>query len=318
MTKRIVSLLPSATEIVCRLGARDALVGVSHECDWPPDVVGLPRLTSARSISSGTSAEIHRSVVETVRGALSVYEVDLEGLKGLAPDVIVTQDLCDVCAVSLPDVIRAVSAMAGHLVDVVSLSPTRFADVIDDVWKVGRAIGRKDEAKTLVGELGRRTDWVRKTATIEPSRPRVLTIEWLDPVMLGGTWMPDLIEIAGGRPVGARAGENAPTMDLARLSRLRPDVVVVKPCGFTIERTLAEIDLLRTKLPWDGWPAVVRGAVFVVDGNAYFNRPGPRLVDSLEILASCVHPAPFAAFRRRYADAIVRVTPALEVLAVGG
>lgn len=318
MNRRVVSLLPSATEIVCAVGARDQLVGVSHECDHPPGVASLPVLTSSRCASTGTSAEIHASVQDAARAALSMYEVDSALLRELAPDVVVTQDLCEVCAVSTKDVAGAVSAMADRLVDVVTLGPTRFSDVLDDIVRVGRAVGRKDEAVTLRRSLQQRADAVRKRASNATSRPRVVTIEWIEPVMLGGTWMPDLIETVHARAVVATAGAYAPVPTPRALERLRPDVVIVKPCGFSLARALDELETLRRVLPWDAWPAVRAGRVYVADGNDYFNRPGPRLVDSLELLAACVHPELFRGFRQRFADAAVRVTADLSVVPFGG
>ncbi len=318
MTRRVVSLLPSATEIVCAVGAFDRLVGVSHECDHPPEVVGLPALTKARCASVGSSQEIDASVRSAACDLVSMYEVDAALLRELRPDVVVTQDLCEVCAVSAADVARAVSSMADRLVDVVTLGPTRFSDVLDDVVRVGRAVGRKDEAVALRRSLQARADAVRRMASNAASRPRVVTIEWIEPVMLGGTWMPDLIEAANGIAVGARAGEGAPSPSPRALERLRPDVVLVKPCGFSLARALEEVDVLKRVLPWDSWPAVAAGRVYVADGNAYFNRPGPRLVDSLELLASCVHPSLFPGFRRRYADAVVRLTASGDVVPIGG
>ncbi len=313
---RIVSLLPSATEIVCALGARDALVGVSHECDFPADVVGLPVLTRARCRPlSASSGDIDRSVRDVVRDALAVYEIDAARLEALAPDVIVTQDLCDVCAVSLDDVQAAVARLARRDVRIVSLRPTRLGDVLDDVRRVGDAIGRAAAAHALVDALGERVASVRARTAGAAARPAVCTIEWIDPVMLGGLWMPELIDAAGGTPLGPVTGERAPTLDRAALGRLSPDVVLIKPCGFPLARTLDELPLLPRVLPWDAWPAVRAGRVAVADGNQYFNRPGPRLVDSLELLAAVVHPdraAPLEPALRdavRFVDADLRVRP---------
>lgn len=318
MTKRVVSLLPSATEMVCAVGAGGDLVGVSHECDFPPEIVGRPVLTRARCASDGTSAEIDASVrAAAACDAVSMYEVDAALLRELAPDVVVTQDLCEVCAVSAKDVRDAVATMAHRLVDVVTLGPTRLHEVLDDVVQVGRVVGRKDEAVALRRSLESRVDAVSRRASNASSRPRVVTIEWIEPVMLGGTWMPDLITAAHGVPVGVTAGAHAPSPSPRALERLRPDVVVVKPCGLSLERALEERETLRRVLPWDAWPAVAAGRVYVADGNQYFNRPGPRLVDSLELLAGCVHPHLFESFRRRYASSVRRLTADLRVVPIG-
>lgn len=304
MSRRVVSLLPSATELVCAVGARDELVGISHECDFPPDVVGLPVLTSARIGVGLSSSDIDRRVRSVIRDALSIYSVDAELLGELRPDLIVTQDLCEVCAVSLDDVRSAVARLAHReSIDIVSLRPTRLNDVLEDVLRVGNALDRGDIAVALKSRLEARIREVARRAASAHTRPRVVSIEWLDPIMLGGTWMPELIELAGGMAVGTRAGEPAPTLSIDALIELRPDVVLVKPCGFPIKRTLAERELVEqrivTRLP--------DARVYISDGNAFFNRPGPRLVESLEILAACVHPEELADYADLHRDAILRV-----------
>lgn len=293
---RVVSLLPSATEMVCAVGRRDALVGVSHECDWPPDVVGLPVLTSTKVLPSRSSREIDRDVRRVLRDALAVYDVDVEGLAAARPDVIVTQDLCDVCAVSFEDVRRAVEAIARPGIRIVNLRPTRLADIWGDIRRVGAALDAAEEAERALAGLLARVDDVRRRAEAAAAgadRPSVLTIEWLDPVMVGGTWMPELVTLAGGRPLVTEPGQHAPTLDRAALAALAPEVVLIKPCGFKLDRTLAEAPLLQELLGSLDWPACRSGRVWVADGNAYFNRPGPRIVDSLELLAACVHPGAF-------------------------
>jgi iron complex transport system substrate-binding protein len=313
---RVVSLLPSATEIVCALGGRGELVGVSHECDHPPEVAGLPALTSSRLGDGGSSGQIDRSVRELLRAALAIYDLDVDRLAGLDPDVVVTQDLCEVCAVPYGAVCAALDRLAGREVQVVSLHPRRLGDIWDDVRRVAAAIGREAAGEALVRGLLERLGRVERRVA-GAGRPGVVSVEWLDPVMLGGTWMPELIAVAGGLPLGVAAGERAPTLDLAALGALAPEVVVVKPCGYPVERTLAELELLAKVLPWDAWPAVRAGRVYVADGNAYFNRSGPRIVDSAELLAACLHPDRFPdrlgldlqAVRR--VDAELAVHPAL-------
>ena len=298
---RIASLLPSATEIVCALGAEADLVGISHECDFPPAATaGKPVLTSTRVRKSPSSAAIDRNVREILRDALAVYEVDVEALERAAPDVIVTQDLCDVCAVSLEDVraaVRTIARPAGSSARIVNLHPTRLDEVLGDVLAVGEAIGREREAREVVAGLRERLAAVRSRAAAVPGpRPSVLTVEWLDPVMVGGTWMPELVEIAGGRALVTSAGDHAPTLGDADLARLAPDVVVIKPCGFDLERTRLEIEGFLER-----HATLRRATVWIADGNAFFNRPGPRIADSAEILAACVHPAAFADLARRHA-----------------
>ena len=298
---RIVSLLPSATEIVCALGAAGELVGISHECDFPAEIRGRRVLTSARIDAGGSSAAIDAAVRAVIRDALSIYAVDDAGLGALAPDVIITQDLCEVCAVSLDDVRAAVARLA-HRTDVaiVALTPTRLGDVMGDIERVAAALGRVDDGRRVRAALEARIDAIAARARAAPGRPRVVSLEWIDPLMLGGTWMPELIELAGGVAAGAEAGRPAPTVSLDDLRRLEPEVIVVKPCGFDLARALGERDALAAVA--DAAPGA---RVVVTDGNAFFNRPGPRLVESLEIMAACVHPALFADFAATHRDVIV-------------
>ncbi|HWP07481.1 MAG TPA: ABC transporter substrate-binding protein [Polyangiaceae bacterium] len=291
---RVVSLLPSATELVCALGAEPLLVGISHECDFPASVRDRPVLTRSRLGPGGTSAEIDGAVRALVADALSIYAVDEVRLGELAPDVIITQDLCAVCAVSLDDVRSAVARIARReRVDIVSLSPTRLGDVLDDVERVGEALGRTAEARDTRRRLEARIEALAASVRGAAMRPRVLSVEWLEPLMLGGTWMPELIELAGGVPLGVKAGEHAPTVTPEQVRALAPDVVLVKPCGFGLERTLRERSVIERAIV----PVLPRGArVYVADGSAFFNRPGPRLVESLEILAACTHPERFVSF----------------------
>ncbi|MEM6797492.1 MAG: cobalamin-binding protein, partial [Acidobacteriota bacterium] len=306
-SQRIVSLLPSATEIVCRVGGRESLVGVSHECDFPAGVEGLPSLTRPRFEMPRSSDAIDRAVQETLRDALAVYEVEVDLLRRLEPDLVVTQDLCDVCAVSLSDVTSALRALSREDAQIVSLRPTLLADVWADVRRVGEALGRAEDGAGAAAELEARCRAIAERAHRLSTRPSVLSIEWLSPIMVGGTWMPELIELAGGTPLVTQPGQHAPTLDMAALEALDPEVVLIKPCGFELARTFEELKLLASNLPWRRWRAVRGGRVYVADGNAFFNRPGPRLVESLEILAACVHPQEFSDFRERHAGSFVAV-----------
>ncbi len=314
---RVVSLLPSATEMVCAVGMEAHLVGVSHECDHPESVVGRPALTRSRLSIDRSSGAIDRELREVLRDALAVYEVDADALERARPDVIVTQDLCDVCAVAQDDVLAAARRLVNPELRVVNLHPLRLDDVRRDLERVGEALDREEEARAAVAAFDARVAAVADRAEravvsgdsgSHPSRPRVLTIEWMDPVMVGGLWMPELVSLAGGEPLVTAPGEFAPTLDRDALAALdpAPDVVLVKPCGFPLEKTLAEGDALAALLRSMPWPAVESGALWVADGNAYFNRPGPRLADSLEILAACVHPGVFADLAERHAAAFRR------------
>lgn len=310
---RIASLLPSATEIVCALDAQPELVGVSHECDFPRSVEALPVLTRARLSPVRSSVEIDREVREVLKDALAVYEIELERLEAAAPDVILTQDLCEVCAVSFDDVCSAVKALARSDVEIVSLHPTRLADIWGDIERVGRALERDTRALGLLGEMKQRVASVTARASRARRSPSVLSIEWISPVMIGGLWMPELIELANGTPMVTKPAQHAPTLMLEQLEALDPDVVLVKPCGFDLARTLEELPVLRDALPWAKWRAVQEGRVYVADGNAYFNRPGPRIVDSLEILAACVHPDLFTDLRVAHGNSVARLDQSLAL-----
>ena len=311
---RIVSLLPAATEMVCALGAQAELVGISHECDYPPSVAGRPVLTSSRvGHPADRGGQIDYDVRDVLKRALTIYTIDEAALAAARPDVIITQDLCAVCAVSLDDVIDVTRQLTNPEVRIVSLSPTTLSDVWADIRKVAAAIGREKESVALLAHLDERVEDVRRRGkrwlgrSASPA-PRVLTLEWIDPAMVGGTWMPELVTIAGGQPLVTRPGEKSPTMTADELARLEPtpEIVLVKPCGFTIARIVKDADWLSGLLAEMPWPAVRERRVFIADGNAYFNRPGPRLVDSLEILAACIHPNAFADLAQRHATAFRR------------
>ncbi|MDP9374432.1 MAG: cobalamin-binding protein [Chloroflexota bacterium] len=291
--ERIVSLIPSATEIVCALGFEDRLVGRSHECDFPPSVKHLPACTASKVDLEGSSAEIDRRVKATLAEALSVYRVDEGLLRELRPEVIVTQSQCEVCAVSLRDVEEAVCGWIDSRPRIVSLAPNALADVWADIGRVAEALGAPTRGAGLVERLRGRMAAIAERAAALPDRPTVVCVEWIDPPMAAGNWMPELVEAAGGVNLCGEAGEHSPWMRPEALVALDPDVIVVLPCGFDIARTRAELPALAGQ-PW--WPhlrAVRAGRVFLTDGNQYFNRPGPRLVESLEILAEIFHPEVF-------------------------
>lgn len=283
---RVASLLPSATEIVCALGARELLVGVSHECDHPVDVVGLPVLTRCRTSLGRDSLAIDRSIRNLLEKAVAVYEVDVDALAAVKPDLIVTQDLCDVCAVSYDDVCAAAKALGNPDLQIVNLHPTELADIFADMRKVGEALDI--DPGPCVRGLQERVAEIRQRTRGIHNRPATLTIEWLEPAMIGGTWMPELVEYGGGTPLVTQKGQHAPTLSDAQLAALRPEVVLIKPCGFDLPRTREEqprLAALRRLFP--------DARVYMADGNAFFNRPGPRIVESLEILAAAIHPEIF-------------------------
>jgi len=305
LAPRIISLLPSATEIVCALGAGESLVGISHECDFPEAIRERPVLTRSRIDVLGSSRAIDSAVRAVIRDALSIYAVDEQRLGALEPDIIITQDLCEVCAVSLDDVRTALARLVQReRIRIVSLRPTCLEDVLADITRVAVEIARQREGDALRAALTERIRAIARRAESASTRPRVVSLEWIEPLMLGGTWMPELIELAGGLAVGATAGRPAPTVEPGDLAQLRPDVIVVKPCGFSLARTLTERDVIeRSVLGVVGASA----RVYVSDGNAFFNRPGPRLVESLEIMAACVHPELFPDLVAAHTDVIRRL-----------
>ena len=292
--RRIVSLLPSATEIVAALGLEESLVGRSHECDFPPGVERLPVCTAPKIDPAGSSAEIHGRVETLLSEALSVYRVDSRLLEELAPTHVVTQVHCDVCAVSLSDVERALADWSRARPRVVALHPSTLDDVFDDIRRVAEALGVFDRGAALVARLSSRMAQISETARRLTDRPRVATIEWLSPPMAAGNWIPEMIERAGGENLFGERGRHSPWLAPEALRDADPDVIVVFPCGFSLARVEAEAGLLHGLPGWKGISAVEKGAVFLADGNQYFNRPGPRLVETLEILAEILHPETFS------------------------
>ncbi len=302
---RIGSLLPASTEIVCALGLEAQLVGVSHECDFPARVRELPTLTRSRDFSNGSLA-IDRDVRAALEQGLSIYALDRAALLAARPDLVVTQDLCEVCAIPFRDVELGLRELGLASTRVVRLHPLRLADVFGDVERIARGAQVETRGRELARTLRTRLESLARRPRDASQAPRVLTIEWLDPVMAGGTWMPELVELAGGVALAGRAGELAPTLHAADLARLEPDVVVFKPCGYTLERSLEERATIAHILDQLGGRARERGAVFVADGNAFFNRPGPRLVESLEILLACLHETAWTEIAPRFATSLAR------------
>jgi iron complex transport system substrate-binding protein len=296
--ERVASLLPSTTEIVCALGLRSRLVGRSHECDFPPEVEALPVLTESKLDARAQSREIDDRVKQLVREGLSIYRVDAEKLRVLAPSVVLTQEQCEVCAASPKDVEAALACWTGGRPRVVSLAPSTLADVWGDLVTVASALGVRERGEALAESLASRlTDVSERTLRIRP-RPRVAAIEWTEPLMAAGNWMPELIALAGGTNLFGETGLHSPWLEWETLRAADPDVIVVLPCGFDLARTRREMAPLAAQPGWSELRAVRAGQVFLTDGNQFFNRPGPRLVESLEILAEILHPADFPARHR--------------------
>ncbi len=290
---RIVSLLPSATEIVAGLGLADSIVGRSHECDYPPEIQDRPVCTEAQLDSDKPSVQIDADVLDLAQKALSIYKIKTDVLEQLQPTHIVTQDQCDVCAVNFADVEKAVAELASSHPQVISLQPNVLSDVWADIERVAATLGVESQA--LLTQSQSRVEVCRqKTRRLsEVDRPTVAAIEWTDPLMATGNWIPELVELAGGRSLFGVIGKHSPYLDWDSLVGADPDVIVIMPCGFDLDRTRRETMPLTERPEWSSLRAVRTGKVFITDGNSYFNRPGPRLVDSLEILAEIIHPEIF-------------------------
>lgn len=290
---RICSLLPSATEIVFALGKGDSLVGVTHECDFPPQAAHLPRVTRSKIPSGLSSSEIDSAVSKALVEVGSLYELDLNRLEQLQPDVVLTQRLCDVCAVSYDHVQEAARHLSSHP-KVLNLEPRSLNDILDNVLTVGAAVGAGREANSLCANLRRRIEAIGQRTSGIASRPRVFCMEWVDPPFCGGHWMKELVEIAGGRDDIAVLHRPSKRIEWKRVLDFAPEVMVLTCCGFDLHRCAAEAESLAKMQDVDKLPAVKSGCVYATDGSAYFSRPGPRIVESLEILAHLVHPDRFS------------------------
>jgi iron complex transport system substrate-binding protein len=303
-----VSLLPSSTEIICALGLEESLVGISHECDYPERITDRPHLTAPKIDVHGDSHTIDQEVRALVRDGLSVYRIDTDQLQALQPDLIVTQDQCEVCAVSYAEVVAVTQRVLGADVEILSLRPNLLQDIWADIRSVGKAAGRLSEADALLDALFARVSTIVAETIRIPQPPRVAVIEWILPLMLAGNWMPELIQIAGAQDGLCTPGEPAPTMAWETLCEYAPEVLVLTPCGYRLEQTLSETPALAQLPGWHDLPAVRQDQVYAVDGQAYFNRPGPRIVDSLEILAGLIHPDLFGEFLEEHASTYQRLT----------
>ena len=284
---RIASLVPSATETLFALGLGDSVVAVTHECDYPPGVEQLPHLTRSVIGDGLSAAEIDAAVRERTGRGEALYELDDELLEELYVDLIVTQAVCEVCAVSFEDV-RAVAAKLPTEPEVISLDPSTFGEVLADIPRLAEAAGAAEAGERLAEEAAERVEEVELAIAGDP-RPRVAALEWLDPVYVGGHWVPQMIELAGGDDVLGLPGERSRTADWAEVEAARPEIVVSMPCGYYAERAAAETMLQRERL------APLGARVVAVDAAAYFSRPGPRLVDGVELLANIFHPDVFEA-----------------------
>ncbi len=287
---RIVSLISSATEIVHALGQTSNQIGRSHECDFPLEIAALPVCTKPTIDIYADSREIDRAVKDRVRNALSVYDVFDDELERLQPTHIITQTQCEVCAVSLKDVERSVAMRLDSKPRIVSLTPNSLADVWDDIRRVAKALAIEAHGEVVIASLQARMCGISEKAKGAAERPRVACIEWTEPLMAGGNWTPELVEMAGGVNLLGEAGRHSGYVTWDELVASDPDVIVIAPCGFDIPRTQGEMHWLTERAGWESLRAVKSGQVYLADGNQYFNRPGPRLVETLQILVEILHP----------------------------
>ncbi len=290
MEPNAVSLLPSATEMLYAVGIEP--VGVSHECDYPPEAREKPSVTRTRVTGEGTSEEINEKVAEAVDDG-GVYEVDTEALEGLEPDVVVTQGVCDVCAVG-DDTAREAVEDVDASPELVSLHSHTVDGVLEDVLTVGEAVGKEKEAREAVENLRTRLERLRERTTGLRDE-RTVVLDWMDPPMVAGHWVPELVEAAGGTHPLASSGDASTPREWDEIVDAEPETLVAAPCGFELEQAVGNFDEIADREGWQGLPAVESGRAYAADGHNYFNRPGPRLVDTAEILACALHPEEFGA-----------------------
>ncbi|MGH9972221.1 MAG: cobalamin-binding protein [Pyrinomonadaceae bacterium] len=303
---RIVSFLPSATEMACALGLGDQLVGITHECDYPDEVAGKPVVVrNVLPIERMTQLEIDEAVAQRIRAGLSLYQVDEKLLEELAPDLILTQNLCQVCAPSGNEVSEALRLLPKKP-QILWLTPKSLSEIFDNLRALGHATGRTPEAEELIGAGGRRLENIAAKTRATSSRARVFCMEWLDPVYASGHWMPELVEIAGGVDALGRKGTDSIRISWNQVQEWAPEVLIITPCGFNLDQVISQAPQLLGLPGWSDLPAVRDGRVYAVDANAYFARPGPRVVEGTELLAHLIHPDLFEwhgsqqAFRRLF------------------
>jgi len=290
---RIISLLPSTTEIVFALGLGDKLVAVTHECDYPSEATKLPAITSADiNPASMSNKDLHNHVTSAVHEGSSIYTLDHALLEKLDPDLILTQELCDVCAVSYDTVQDAVRQISGDHT-ILSLEPTTLSTILETIEHVGKATGTDEQAATLVAGLQARIDAVTTQAKKAANRPRVFTLEWMDPPFAGGHWVPEMVQLAGGTTCLVDVGVPSRVVTWEEIAAFDPEVIVVMPCGYHLDAMELEFRMTPFPAEWGTLTAVRNGNVYGVDATAYFSRPGPRAVDGLEIMAEILHPELF-------------------------
>jgi len=301
---RIVSLLPSATEILFALGLDREVVGVSHECDFPPQARTKPVVIHSRLPHSAPPAEIDRLVREYVARSKSLYAVDVQKLEELHPDLIITQDLCHVCAAS-PDDLAAALTRFDRRPEVLCLNPQDLGDVWRDILLVGEAACRGIQAEQLVDDIGRRQGALEQQLDSSARQPRVAFLEWLEPIYVGGHWVPEMIRYAGGEDAIGSAGKASFRVPLQEVVEAEPDILLIAPCGYTAQQARSEYESLELPDQWHAIPAVKNNQVYALQANSYFSRPGPRLVTGIEILAKIIQPS--VSVSREAESAVVRI-----------
>jgi len=285
-TIRICSLLPSTTEIVCALGLKENLVGITHECDYPQEISEIQVVTKSLINHSGSNShEINKHITEALHSGSGIYSIDNEALEFTNPDLILTQELCEVCAVSYSQVEESVRTLSGHQT-VLSFEPSNIEGILDSIIQIGKQTCTEANAKALVSEAHGRIDVVKSKSSDSSKKPSVLGLEWLEPPFIGGHWVPEMIEIAGGSPALGDQAEPSREITWEQALEASPQIIVLMVCGFGLERTMEEFSLLNGSNFWKKY----NGEIYAVNGSAYFSRPGPRIIDGIEILSEIIHP----------------------------
>ena len=292
--KKIVTLIPSATEIVAFLGMKESIVGRSHECDYPKDLDKIKKLTSPKINVDGTSREIHNQITEILENSLSVYKVDVNELKKLNPDVVITQAHCEVCAVSFSEVEEIVTKHLNKKTKIISLQPNTLEDVFDDIKRVASGLNIDETTiKNLIKPLEGRVENIQ-IKSLKQKKKTIACIEWIDPLMAAGNWIPEMVKISGGEDIFGKSGKDSHWIKFDEIQKHNPEIIIFLPCGYNIEKTKQEVkNLFSQQSKWNGLNAFLKKEIYIVDGNQFFNRPGPRLVESLEIFAEIIHPELF-------------------------
>ena len=291
MGKKIVTLIPSATEIVAFLGEKEFIIGRSHECDYPKDLNKIPKLTSPKIDVDGTSGQIHKQINVILEKSLSAYRGDIKKLKKLNPDFIVTQAHCEVCAVSFSEVEFIAKEHLGKNTKIISLQPNTLNEVFDDIRRVAKDLEiDNDDNNQLIKNLEIRLKNI-KDKTEKYKKPKIACIEWIDPLMAAGNWIPEMVQISGGEDVFGKKGKDSHWIEFNEIKKYNPEIIIFIPCGFNLKKTNDEVkNLLKSDTRWHDLKAFKNKKIFITDGNQYFNRPGPRLIESLEIFAEIIHP----------------------------